>query len=1776
MLCSYCYNPDDHKGHQVIVTISQRDSGGVCDCGDPEAWVKHFSCKYHKLGTCDTPIHPELENSILAALEVAVDYVIDVFSTSDIQVQRFDTVEQVLEQERISTLSESVYGVPDDASEGKYVLTFWNDQRHSTDEVIDLIHLHLNKEKRFGRMVTSIADDYGRAILKISDNIQEMLNNKHHMEKSGIIHTIRSTKDYFREEMCDTIIHWISDIAKASLNGNYLIVGELVCKAFCNTWRVGNEFALSPQESTDTFLIKKVNTSLIGCRIPQAGTFPPQSFSLDQTNAPESNLTFPEHIPEHWLNDGPSPPTCVIDSISVRVQYLIFFDIRLWKSLRNTLRDLYIAVLVSNAAYKPILGHCYAQLYPLVAEMYVLVDREPECSIVNSLSTQLFTSPSVATNICSYNYFSMCMAGLFNFFTKFRIGPVACVDTTASIPEYSNALKNRRFGQLFHDFEYILNRNTEKELITGNINRIKQVCDFLMLFQGVLPLVRQKDTHVEFESDLWIRYFNCMPSVLQLANSIAVGIHNCKVEDSERALRVISEAIYRWAFFSTNEGLEVLSEPPFIQEITVPIGNVDSVTMNVISYRVEDGKVSLHHPLHAFLSWIIQYGKIETAAQLRELLMPPALYTDRYPFDAREEILSLLFDYHVRVLILLSQIKIGLWVRNGLSIRNQMNYYRDITLRDPAYSRDIFMVQTSLVVLNPDLVMFRLLDRWGLQYWQTNPAFDDHQRYYMVEDFIHCLIVFITERRQLMGLSVKECKRKYIVKEIIQCLAFRSMSFSEICDVVPDLLTTDEMFEIVLSELTNFKPATGIRDSGLYELKPEYMGQFDTCYLHFSSPKMAEAETILKNFIHKKTGQPLDEIVMEPAIEPITSGPFVNIGAFTRTLGFASFIYDLLAFIVKDTDKDHEGDVIFSLVLSLLHVAAIDDLNVNSPRENTFAATMCKDLHIERPGIMSAFSERWHDKSKSSVILQLHAISCDPAFKSSKARVTRIIELLHNKDPELVTAHIQERVGEVPVAPPKRDDEKKEEAKSDDRKKIAKKKQKKILANLQKQQKKFAEKNKAKIAEEDDEVDTFVDTNEDGDWNFPRSQCILCRMPCDGKSAFGVLGNVQKSNAKRVVPFETPEWVYEAYGYTQDLDAMEPDEDEPSGGSDAWRAYKEKVKEESKIGPGFPNERVKMETVIASCCHTMHHSCYTNYMSSIFSRGNQLTRNNPDDPNKCECLCPLCRSLNNTFIPIPWKSNNRSIVTSLETEEPYNDFLSSVLDHMPYHEFPDKSRFASNLYQSATSLMDPHYASILGFYNSPFSLSPPDQLTLSQLDVSFTIVASNFTREGVATATRPTEFSLKAVCAGLGATISDLEMSIRGLGYTSAMGGVILDQVPSLSLTLVRVLAEYASTMVAYCFDNRYLSCLNTFPEKLASLDESPIQVTPNPFNSLIEATFYQSPGYNLHLNHFVRTYFIGEIINALCCLVNQINQEAAWTMNPIFFELPSLEVTDPVALEALSTIVGHIRRELNLNAGGENLWKHPKLGSLLYTLMLKSVTPFLRKAAIFMYARCAKDYDPYEYMGNDEIEANKLCRLLKIPRINNLLLSMCGGTSYENSESTVMLLASWLKTVKTWPSSELNIEYPGIVKLLHLSPRLDELFSLPILKPQQSNTIISEPAICLFCGQLLKVQEANPGSETGQCNEHLNSCGKNIGIFLLPKRSSVLFLNDMKGSFMPAPYLDLHGESEDTMRRGRPQYLNKKRYNYLIRTFWLQHGIPDYIARKLYATIDVGGWDTL
>lgn len=91
-----------------------------------------------------------------------------------------------------------------------------------------------------------------------------------------------------------------------------------------------------------------------------------------------------------------------------------------------------------------------------------------------------------------------------------------------------------------------------------------------------------------------------------------------------------------------------------------------------------------------------------------------------------------------------------------------------------------------------------------------------------------------------------------------------------------------------------------------------------------------------------------------------------------------------------------------------------------------------------------------------------------------------------------------------------------------------------------------------------------------------------------------------------------------------------------------------------------------------------------------------------------------------------------------------------------------------------------------------------------------------------------------------------------------------------------------------------------------------------------------------------------------------------------------------------------------------------------------------------------------------------------------------------------------------------------------------------------------------------------------------LHRCNSPIGLFLNIRKCNTFFLHRKSGSWGTAPYTDKYGETDPGLRHGRQLFLNRKRYDKLLREVWLQHGIPSVISRKLETDINNGGWETI
>lgn len=111
-----------------------------------------------------------------------------------------------------------------------------------------------------------------------------------------------------------------------------------------------------------------------------------------------------------------------------------------------------------------------------------------------------------------------------------------------------------------------------------------------------------------------------------------------------------------------------------------------------------------------------------------------------------------------------------------------------------------------------------------------------------------------------------------------------------------------------------------------------------------------------------------------------------------------------------------------------------------------------------------------------------------------------------------------------------------------------------------------------------------------------------------------------------------------------------------------------------------------------------------------------------------------------------------------------------------------------------------------------------------------------------------------------------------------------------------------------------------------------------------------------------------------------------------------------------------------------------------------------------------------------------------------------------------------------------------------------------------------SETAICLLTGAVMRSGSprrtfARAARQPGSCTIHARKTGSGIGIFFLVQKCTVLLMHNNKSAYSPSLYVDVHGEEDPGLKRGRPLFLQEDRYRALER-LWRQQGIPGEVAQ--------------
>lgn len=1090
-------------------------------------------------------------------------------------------------------------------------------------------------------------------------------------------------------------------------------------------------------------------------------TITPRYINIPQT--PGVRIRNRGKAPSYWLvkprhyRDGRGLPAHESVRQRTRLDWLIVFDLRLWKTTRISIRELCLSTVVKVPEFKRVLGLRFAVLYPVLAQLYLIADREPDHSIIN-LSMQLLSTPSITEEVVERgNFLTTIFAIIYTFLTTRQVGEPRDVNPSATLAADIGAVTPRRLYHFFHDFKYLTASPYVQALVRAEPQYLLQFLDLIKLPQGICPNKRAVTEHVEYEAENWLGTSLLMREINRICRQFCEAFHvpvsepvnrqalYTAIVGCARVTMINSLGLERTRFnqAEVKDLVRFKSIPWTDFEVAHRGGGVAGSNSSssparrqhrVVDFVVENGELSFHHPLHYALSWLLECARDFSATEIRGVLGHAAEsarrkwvdHTGATPHDlSLDDIVLATLDFPLRICAWFAQMKAGMWVRNGVTLRHQMTQYRAVVSRDMAYFRDIFLLQTAFSVCDPARFLASTADRFGLLDWMrggfvARQGYDESHHVDVAEEFVHLLIIILTDRASLTFSpdgSDEADMRAIIRRDIAHILCFKPLTYTDLTFRIHDRSVESELFPDVLDEVATFRPPEGLSDSGTFELKEQYLDLVDPYGVQYSKNQREDAEHIYRRWIAKKVGIKEEaDIVYEPHPSPIPpGGAYTRLSAFTKEPLFAQLIHQLLEYCLEFKDRTASIGItriesLLYVLLQLMIVAVMDDQP--GPDSHSFTHHA---LSKSRPTTLGDLT----------IVGLLQKVSVVPDYESCGPKIRYLLKRFYNLDPSLYTAATQhfrfpyDSIASSGGAGAVMENEK--EAK----KQQALARQAKVMQQFQEQQKNFltAQSNidwGEDLSDEEEEAsaaaaatdatvaaaEAVVESSEAKMWTYPSGTCLLCQEDTDDGRLYGTFGLVCDSRILRQTPMERPEFIKEVLSVPTSLDqAFEGRRPWGVAGDNIDKIRRldstggEVIAERIGLSQGFPPGHARTGPLVTGCGHLMHYSCFETYCAATRRRQeHQVARQHPEILERKEFVCPLCKALGNALLPIVWKGKEKAYPGVLDTRESFDDFLNagvvwsisrfrsrSLMAEEHYHQSEFQELFADYVQRTLTS-----------------------------------------------------------------------------------------------------------------------------------------------------------------------------------------------------------------------------------------------------------------------------------------------------------------------------------------------------------------------------------------------------------------------------------------------------------------------------------------------------------
>ncbi|KAJ3304518.1 hypothetical protein HDV03_002727 [Kappamyces sp. JEL0829] len=1839
VMCMRCFKASQHHTHNTNLHYSQ----GTCSI--------HCNVPGDKLesGSDAQPLPEPVLASIRNVITLVLEFIIDTLK---------DVPKPVIASSIESVAAVPSYYQQDSGLALEYSVVLWNDESHSFSEVIDQLQESIEEcSDEEARLYAERVDAYGRDIVYSGppSNYSRLVGIGRKIAAIGLVTSIQASAHILREDLAIALLEWLGKLPS-------LMAGQKMHN---------NVLMQSVEAQTRKLLVEELQAAPV--------SFQDQRPSLSVW---EPRIESRADFLLIWGGKLWKSPKKILKEFMIGTLIIQSEESKRYLGMRYATHYLeiarqYLLDTEGQKSYELSILSLSVQTFTVPTTARVLVKETNILAAIMLLLKAIYMQENYPDQVkLTDDFYGGIQIASVTPGPKFAL--FECKQTVG-------AFKNAMF---YSDYSYLIDAASFSLEPFLNPQSLASTLDLLLFLQGMHLQKRAITTHVEYESENWFSPLTVSLSVLKALHSLSQGYYMLSKRDPSQILQLIDCVHALLLEWSLSDHWESISRARLESGSTiVPVADgFHTLTLyGALPQRIPDRRVGFHslsiyHPLHWLLSYLLAELPRLFHGWTKDQIQPVAQRIFSGPLqipsstDSKEQgpLLSmesmaerftaferqlLVFDYPFQTVSFVAQVRAGIWVRNGSMVRNQVVHFRDIALRE-AYDRNIFLLQYASIKFGGDVFLSELVDRFDIPEWflgakenSNGPSFTREQELVLAQDLFHLIIIVLSERSELAAFT----STQRIRYEIIHQLASSStgLPYSELDSRVNDSSKDDESatFDQILYSVSNFKYPETLTDRGMYSLKDEFYDEVQPWFWHFSRNQREDLEENLKvrNRTKKEQLQTVSEthLLNLPRLAAIQPGSgFDRVGALVHSQTFMHLLlmglWNVSRPLLEKPGTSILNETIFSQVIQLVLLG----LYIS---EKELSGSFLSNMRTVTASVALSTGGDTRNTSLLDILLSLIDRANETDLKDMSPRlryIARTVEERGGEEERSIINGWRDKSrwnffsATAPVALANAT------ASAAERKAAAKARKAAIMAQFNDARNSFmanfgdeVDNNEEEDGMDVDLVDKEVavegDAQDTRECPFVEGICIVCQEDTKNSTQlFGMLcylqvSNIQRqldvsdtSNLKKIIEgpasfdleIERPQFVPVTAATINQI----PLDSEPL-----------KKNRFSKNGCGL----AKRSVVPTTCGHLMHITCMQAYMASVRSRhATQPMRNHPENLLTQEILCPLCKGIGNSLLPVVWKTKREQKNFNGSQQDPSRDtdlaqdleaYLNNDIQYLLSGSSP------ARLVQDTQHSSD-HSSQVPGAFPAVETgirqrifdcMAPlaPELFSSSNQDRNITAICSALDSLFIPNLdamhrSQDLTIELSPLLDLFVSLVNSLEISSRGTPGATAIEQTpdpacfvgILDQLNASQLSLVRSLSETCVLSLLAKNPNaleRYTSNLmkSIFcgsADIIGLLRKSGFTLLTYIVMTVLPFKGFSNPQHGFY---WVRMFGVFEMVRICVSIIESLLLHGTYWLDSKNLQTAAVPREE---LRSLSSLFHYVAKEMGANSVLSLIANLDHL-VVMYRILQSSMNIYARKAVLLLYARFG--YVPLSGAASfaqsaelspqtDTAKVRKLDFPSELERLSGYLslIPMAKGVGLTRSPVFSGLIRDWCKNLKVndeiyWSSLAnadasdrttkkqlVSLDQSGVFELITLPNRLEDLFEAALARPcAKCQSVPQDPAICLLCGLIVCSQSqccAVPNE--GECNLHMRTCGASVAMYMSIRKCIILLLSEGKGTFAAPPYLDIHGELDHSLRRGKPQFLNWKRYGEL-RKIWLSHGIPSQIARKMDQMFDTGGWST-